>query len=268
MIDTIWQDLKYAARSLRRTPGFTAAAMVTLSLGIGANTAIFTLLDAVMFKPLNVPASEDLVTLYEQPREGDPDTTGGAGRYLRFSYPRFERLRAAVGSAGSLAAMTRTSTLVVRFPGQRQAESVRAQLISGEYFATLEVPMAKGRSIGADDVRLAGAAPVAVIGDRLWKQRLGVRRSRSVIRQRRPPPSSESRPRIHRRLERRAGRPVAAADDAAGAAVPEQRQLVIHEPRRRRGAEALIPRVAARHADDARLAAGPGASDAPLHKPT
>jgi predicted permease len=173
MIDTIWQDLKYAARSLRRTPGFTVAAIVTLSLGIGANTAIFTLLDAVMFKPLNVPASGDLVTLYEQPREGNPDSTGGTGRYLRFSYPRFEQLRAAVGSAGSLAAMTRTSTLVVRFPGQRQAESVRAQLISAEYFATLEVPMVKGRSIGADDVRLAGAAPVAVIGDRLWKERLG-----------------------------------------------------------------------------------------------
>ena len=55
MIDTLWQDLKYAARSLRRTPGFAIAAIVTLALGIGANTAIFTLLDAVMFKPLNVP---------------------------------------------------------------------------------------------------------------------------------------------------------------------------------------------------------------------
>jgi hypothetical protein len=158
MIDTIREDLKYAARSLRRTPGFTVMAIATLALGIGANTAIFTLLDAVMFKPLNVPSPHDLVTLYERPREGDPDSTGGTGRYLRFSYPRFERLRAALGPAGSLAAMTRTSTFVVRFPGQTRAESVRAQLVSAEYFSVLDVPIATGRSIGTDDVRFAGAA--------------------------------------------------------------------------------------------------------------
>ena len=93
MIDTLIQDLKYAIRSLRRTPGFAVAAIVTLALGIGANTTIFTLLDAVMFKPLNVPAPQELVALYEQPREGNPDASGGTGRYTRFSYPRFERLR-------------------------------------------------------------------------------------------------------------------------------------------------------------------------------
>ncbi len=173
MIDTIWQDLKYAARSLRRTPGFAAAAIVTLALGIGANTAIFTLLDAVRFKPLNVPAPHDLVTLYERPREGDPDATGGTGRYMRFSYPRFERLRVALATRGSLAAMTRTASFVVRFPGQAQAESIRTQLVSGEYFSTLDVPVVRGRPIGLDDVRLAGAEPVAVIGDRLWRERLG-----------------------------------------------------------------------------------------------
>ena len=121
MIDTIWQDLRYAARSLRRTPGFAAAAIITLALGIGANTAIFTLLDAVMLKPLNVPAPDELVALFEQPRTGEPDATGGTGRYMRFSYPRFERLRAALGSRGSLAAMTRTASFVVRFPGQYAA---------------------------------------------------------------------------------------------------------------------------------------------------
>src|SRR4249919_429775 len=110
MIDALRQDVKYAARSLRRTPGFAIAAVVTLALGIGANTAIFTLLDAVMFKPLNVPSPTDLVAVYERPREGDPDATGGTGRYMRFSYPRFERLHTALGSRGSLAAMTRTAT--------------------------------------------------------------------------------------------------------------------------------------------------------------
>ena len=107
MIETIAQDLKYAVRSLHRTPGFAVAAIVTLALGIGADSAIFTLLDAVMLKPLNVPAPQDLVALYEQPREGNPDATGGTGRYTRFSYPRFERLQFALGTRGSLAAMTR-----------------------------------------------------------------------------------------------------------------------------------------------------------------
>jgi predicted permease len=173
MIDTIWQDLRYAARSLGRTPAFAAAAIITLALGIGANTAIFTLLDAVMLKPLNVPAPDELVALYEQPRQGEPDATGGTGRYMRFSYPRFERLRAALGSRGSLAAMTRTASFVVRFPGRTQPESIRTQLVSADYFDTLDVPVAHGRGITADDVTLTGAAPVAVIGDRLWKEHLG-----------------------------------------------------------------------------------------------
>jgi hypothetical protein len=136
MIETIAQDLKYAVRSLRRTPGFSAAAIVTLALGIGANSAVFTLLDAVMFKPLNVPAPQELVALHEQPREGNPDASGGTGRYMRFSYPRFERLRDALGTRGSVAAMTRTTSLVDRFPGETQSKAVRAQLVSGEYFAT------------------------------------------------------------------------------------------------------------------------------------
>jgi len=173
MFDALRQDLRYAARSLRRTPGFAIAAIVTLALGIGANTAIFTLLDAVMFKPLNVPSPQDLVTLYERPRDGDADATGGTGRYMRFSYSRFERLQAALGSRGSLAAMTRTGNLVVRLPGQKQPESVRAQLVSGEYFSTLQVPVVHGRAIRHDDVSVTNGQPVAVIGDRLWKERLG-----------------------------------------------------------------------------------------------
>jgi predicted permease len=172
-LEALLQDLRYAARSLRRTPSFTIAAVVTLALGIGANTAIFTLLDAVMFKPLNVPSPQDLVALYERPREGDVDATGGTGRYMRFSYPRFERLRTALDSRGSLAAMTRTATFVVRLPGQKQPESVRGQLVSGEYFSTLQIPVSRGRSIGRDDLRLPDGQPVAVIGDRLWRERLG-----------------------------------------------------------------------------------------------
>src|SRR5262245_57507334 len=108
MLDTLLQDVKYAARSLRRTPGFTAAAIATLALGIGANATIFTLLDAVLFKPLPVSRPNELLTVYEHSPEPNalPDATGGTGRYLRFSYPRFQLLQAALGANGSLAAST------------------------------------------------------------------------------------------------------------------------------------------------------------------
>jgi ABC-type antimicrobial peptide transport system permease subunit len=103
MIDTLWQDVKYAARSLRHTPGFTAAAIVTLALGMGANATIFTLLDAVLFKPLPVSRPDELLTVHENAPDAAPnalpDTAGGTGRYLRFSYPRFQLLQDAFVAA-------------------------------------------------------------------------------------------------------------------------------------------------------------------------
>ena len=119
MIGTLWQDVKYAARSLRHTPGFTAAAIVTLALGMGANATIFTLLDAVLFKPLPVSRPDELLTVHENAPDAAPnalpDTAGGTGRYLRFSYPRFQLLQDALGNKGTLAA----STLSARFVGRR-----------------------------------------------------------------------------------------------------------------------------------------------------
>ena len=110
MLDALLQDIKYAARSLRRTPGFTAAAILTLALGMGANATIFTLLDAVLFKPLPVPRPDELLTVYENSPDAAPnalpDAAGGTGRYLRFSFPRFQLLQQALGANGSLAAST------------------------------------------------------------------------------------------------------------------------------------------------------------------
>ena len=102
-----------------------------------------------------------------------PTRPAAPGATCASRIPRFERLQGALGSRGSLAAMTRTGNLVVRLPGQKQPESVRAQLVSGEYFSTLQVPVVHGRAIGRDDVSVTNGQPVAVIGDRLWKERLG-----------------------------------------------------------------------------------------------
>src|SRR5512132_1893215 len=132
MVDAWWRDLRYAARTLGRSPGFTIAAVLTLTLGIGANTAIFSLLDAVVFKPLPVPQSDQLFTLYERAPGAVPDSDGGTGQYLVFSHPRFLQLQSAIGAGGTLAAMTRNHQVLVR-DGARTMVAA-AQLVSGRYF--------------------------------------------------------------------------------------------------------------------------------------
>jgi hypothetical protein len=171
--ENLLRDLRYAIRTLRRSPDFALVAVVTLALGIGANTAIFTLLDAVIFKPLPVLAANELVTLHERAPEGIPDAAGGTGRYLRFSFPRFEQLERALGSHGLLAAVTRSSRFLVRLPGSAEANRLRGQLVSGRYFATLGVSAARGRVLTAEDVQADEIQPVAVVSDGFWRRALG-----------------------------------------------------------------------------------------------
>ena len=152
-LDVFLQDVRYGARSLRRTPGFTLAAVLTLALGIGANTTIFTLLDAVVFKPLPVPAAHELVTLYENAPEGVARRRG-RHRADTCASPirRFERLQQAIGTQGSLAAVTRGTRFISRLPGNSQVIPVEGQLVSGSYFGTLGISAARGRLLTAGDV--------------------------------------------------------------------------------------------------------------------
>jgi len=177
MIDTLWQDVKYAVRSLRHTPGFTAAAIVTLALGMGANATIFTLLDAVLFKPLPVSRPDELFALYENAPDAAPDalpdSNGGTGRYLRFSYPRFLRLQGALGNNGQLAGTTLSVRFVGRLQGTPQASPILTQLVSGLYFSTLGAEMQRGRPITESDMQRDERANVAVISDGYWKRALG-----------------------------------------------------------------------------------------------
>jgi predicted permease len=172
-LDDLHHDLRYTARVFARNRAFTLVATLTLAIGIGANTAIFTLLDAVMFKPLPLSRPGELIALYETGPEGTADPTGGTGRYLRFSYGRFERLQQALGSQGSLAAVTRSAGLILRLPGETDRRFIQAQFVSGTYFATLGVSATRGRTIGAEDVRLDRPSPVAVISDAFWHRSLG-----------------------------------------------------------------------------------------------
>jgi predicted permease len=171
LLDETAQDLRYALRTLFGRPGFALVAVATLALGIGATTTIFTLLDAVVLKPLPVPAAGELVTFYENGPEGAADIAGGSGRFLRFSYPRFKRLEAALGNLGSMAAVIRSSRFAARLPGASESTFITGQLVSDRYFTTLSVTAARGRVLTADDAR--DDAPVAVVSDGFWKERLG-----------------------------------------------------------------------------------------------
>ncbi len=172
-LEDLRQDLRFTVRMLAKNPGFATVTTLTLALGIGANTAIFTLLDAVVLKPLAVPAASELFTLYENSPEGHPDAAGGTGQFLVFSYPRFERLQRALGSHGSLAAVTRSSQFVVRLRGNADPQFARAQLVTGGYFSTLGVSAARGRVLTDDDVRPGQGMPAAVVSDGFWRRTLG-----------------------------------------------------------------------------------------------
>src|SRR4051812_20474043 len=135
MFETFGQDVRYAARSLRRAPGFTCVVVLTLALGVGANTAIFSLMDAVMFRPLAVPAPEELSLLYDEGRAAPGDAIGGLARGDEFSWPLVQQLQATLPAGTHLAAMTPpTPRLNVRLGAAATAIPVLGQLVSGGFF--------------------------------------------------------------------------------------------------------------------------------------
>jgi predicted permease len=167
-LEQLWADVRDAARGLRWSPGFTIAVVLTLALGIGVNVGMFTLLDVVLLRPLALPAPHELVALHERAPDGEPDSVGGTGRFLRFSYPRYQLLHQAIGEQGALAASSSTFDLGARPQGATEDRRLQAQLVSGNYFATLGVSPLRGRLLmPQDDVPNAPAS--AVISARFWR---------------------------------------------------------------------------------------------------
>jgi len=159
----LFQDFRYAVRQLRKNPGFTAVAVLTLALGIGANTGIFTLVNAVMLKSLPVPDPEQLFLVTD--KESQPGTS-------RFAYPTFQTARAAVPQGSEVAAASWPGDLYASFGGG-EPEMVKGQLVSGNYFQTLGTRSERGRLLGEEDDRAAGGSPVAVISYGCWERRFG-----------------------------------------------------------------------------------------------
>ena len=177
-LDHLAQDLRYAWRTIRRNPGFASVIVLSLALGIGANTAVFSVTDAVFFRTLPVASPDELV-LFEW--VGAPVRRGYEGSMRRgpapgdvigtsFPMPFFERVRSSgSGLAGAFAFAPVEQLNVVDGAG---AGIARGQLVTGEYHATLGVHAVRGRTLLPSDDR-SGAAPVAVLTHAYWQRRFG-----------------------------------------------------------------------------------------------
>jgi predicted permease len=154
VVEHTGRDLRYAVRSLRKSPGFTTAAVLTLALGIGATTAIFSLFDAVLLKSLPVERPEELVRV------------GGS------QYPVFQAFRRRTDIFVDLAATSGVQELDVEGQSGVQ-ERAEVSLVSGSYFSTLGIRPAIGRFFTADDDRVPGEHPVAVASHGYWRRRFG-----------------------------------------------------------------------------------------------
>jgi predicted permease len=174
------QDLRYAFRQLRLAPGFTTTVVLTLALGIGATTAIFTLVHAVMLRSLPVV---DPARLYRLGDTQECCVRGGPtdkGSWSMFSYQLFTRLKAATPEFEELAAFQAAANMYsVRLEGATSpAKALHGEFVTGNYFSMFGVESFAGRVLSpADDLRTA--APVTVMSYRTWQQEYGA--SRSVV---------------------------------------------------------------------------------------
>ncbi len=162
-MQSFWQDLRYGVRMLIKKPGFTLIAVLTLALGIGANTAIFTVINAALLRPLPYPDAEQLVVVATTMRRDTVEVR--ATSYLDFTDWQdqntvFERIAARVSTSFTLT-------------GGAGPENVNGELVSADYFPLLRAQAAKGRTFLPDEDRTPDTHRVAVVGYGLWQRRFG-----------------------------------------------------------------------------------------------
>ena len=164
-MNDIWRDIRHAFRSLRKTPGFLAVVILTLGLGIGANAAIFSLMDQILLRPLPVHDPGALVLL-----DGPGAFMGRTMNEMTFSYPMYKDFRDRNEVFTSvLARFPLALTAVWRGTSER----ANGDLVSGNYFETLRVQPAVGRLFTQADDRTPGAHPIAILSYGYWQRRFG-----------------------------------------------------------------------------------------------
>jgi putative ABC transport system permease protein len=159
-LESIWQDVRYAVRSYVKAPSFTLAVMTTLALGIGASTAIFSMVDGILLRPLPLPDSNGLIYASETNAKGDN---------ISLSWPNYVDWRA---RAQSFEALADSREEPVTLTGTDRAARLRARRITGNFFRVIRVQPVRGRGFTDEDDR-PNATPVAIVTDAFWRTRLG-----------------------------------------------------------------------------------------------
>ncbi len=159
-MDSLWQDFKYALRTLVKNPGFTLIALFTLAVGIGASTAIFSVVDAVLLRPLPYPNPQQIVRVWEQA----PD-----GHRMNLSDPNFDDFLTQNNTFSSLAAYGFGQTSI---SGGSEPARVDIAVVSRDFFRALGVEPFRGRAFASDEQRLHGA-PAMIVSYGYWRRYLG-----------------------------------------------------------------------------------------------
>jgi hypothetical protein len=155
LLDNVVQDVKYTGRGLRRSPGFAVAVVVTLALGIGGNTAIFSVVDQLLLRPLPYPAGDELVTVYETFTTG---SLGGSSRNVVSPANWLDWQR----ESRTFQSFAAWRTIPLTLTGVGEPTRLNGQLVSAEFFPLLGVPPLIGRTVSDEDDR-PNAPPVAVL---------------------------------------------------------------------------------------------------------
>jgi predicted permease len=165
------QDLRFALRQMRRSPGFVVTAVLTLALGVGANTAVYSLLDQALLRSLPVSKPEQLVVLSVPGKAWSGHSSDhGAGEEKSFSYPMYRDLR---DQAKVFDGLLATAPTPVGIAHDRTSEVVDAEIVSGNYFSVLGVGPGRGRLLSQADDGVPGANAVAVLSHHYWMTHLG-----------------------------------------------------------------------------------------------
>ena len=173
-METLFQDLRYGVRMLRMSPSFTAVAIITLALGIGANTAVFSVIDAIMLKMLPVGHADQLVTVGSPARVDS--TSNGTPRIDLFSYPLYREFHDHNEVFTGVFASSSLGKLKTRIDGLSadETDQPRGRIVTGNYFQVLEVGAMAGRTFTAEEDSARGINPVVVISYGYWKRRFGL----------------------------------------------------------------------------------------------
>ena len=165
-LDKLVRDVRFGLRSLRQSPGFAATAILTLALGVGANTAVFSVMNAVLLRSLPVADPDRLVYLRTT---NPPHGTGTIDSHETFSYPVYDALRKQRGGLSALIAFVPLSNSKVAVRYEAQPEEAEGDMVSGTFFSGLGVSLPRGRGFSDEDETTH--APIAVISYNYWTRR-------------------------------------------------------------------------------------------------